>query len=62
VGVDSASCIVAVAISTVRPLPETTVTPVWVANLMERAIHAGKSQADFACLFEILSDAASKPI
>jgi 3-hydroxyisobutyrate dehydrogenase-like beta-hydroxyacid dehydrogenase len=25
-------------------------------NLMERAIHAGKGQADFACLFEILSD------
>jgi hypothetical protein len=24
---------------------------------MERAIQAGKSQADFACLFEILSDA-----
>ena len=31
-------------------------------NLMERAIQAGKSQADFACLFEILSDATSKPI
>jgi 3-hydroxyisobutyrate dehydrogenase-like beta-hydroxyacid dehydrogenase len=30
-------------------------------NLMERAIQAGKSQADFACLFEILSDATSKP-
>jgi hypothetical protein len=30
-------------------------------NLMERAIQAGKSQADFACLFEILSD-ATKPI
>jgi 3-hydroxyisobutyrate dehydrogenase-like beta-hydroxyacid dehydrogenase len=29
-------------------------------NLMERAIRAGKSQADFACLFEILSD-ATKP-
>jgi len=28
---------------------------------MERAIQAGKSQADFACLFEILSD-ATKPI
>ena len=25
-------------------------------NLMERAIHAGNGQADFACLFEILSD------
>jgi 3-hydroxyisobutyrate dehydrogenase-like beta-hydroxyacid dehydrogenase len=25
-------------------------------NLMQRAIEAGKSQADFACLFEILSD------
>ena len=25
-------------------------------NLMERAIQAGQSQADFACLFEILSD------
>jgi hypothetical protein len=24
---------------------------------MERAIQAGKSQADFACLYEILSDA-----
>jgi hypothetical protein len=24
-------------------------------NLMERAIQAGKSQDDFACLFEILS-------
>jgi 3-hydroxyisobutyrate dehydrogenase-like beta-hydroxyacid dehydrogenase len=31
-------------------------------NLMERAIQAGKSQADLACLFEILSDATSKPI
>ena len=31
-------------------------------NLMERAIQAGKSQTDFACLFEILSDATSKPI
>jgi 3-hydroxyisobutyrate dehydrogenase-like beta-hydroxyacid dehydrogenase len=31
-------------------------------NLMERAIQAGKSQADFACLFEMLSDATSKPI
>ena len=31
-------------------------------NLMERAIQAGKSQADFACLFEILSDATSKPV
>jgi 3-hydroxyisobutyrate dehydrogenase-like beta-hydroxyacid dehydrogenase len=31
-------------------------------SLMERAIQAGKSQADFACLFEILSDASSKPI
>jgi 3-hydroxyisobutyrate dehydrogenase-like beta-hydroxyacid dehydrogenase len=30
-------------------------------NLMERAIQAGKSQADFACLFEILSE-ATKPI
>jgi hypothetical protein len=29
---------------------------------MERAIQAGKSQADFACLFEILSDAKNKPI
>jgi 3-hydroxyisobutyrate dehydrogenase-like beta-hydroxyacid dehydrogenase len=29
-------------------------------NLMERAIQAGKSQADFACLFEILSG-TSKP-
>jgi 3-hydroxyisobutyrate dehydrogenase-like beta-hydroxyacid dehydrogenase len=31
-------------------------------NLMDRAIQAGKSQADFACLFEILSDAPNKPI
>ena len=31
-------------------------------NLMERAIQAGKGRADFACLFEILSVAASKPI
>jgi 3-hydroxyisobutyrate dehydrogenase-like beta-hydroxyacid dehydrogenase len=31
-------------------------------NLMERAIQAGKSQDDFACLYEILSDAASEPI
>ncbi|MGO9126236.1 MAG: NAD(P)-binding domain-containing protein [Terriglobales bacterium] len=31
-------------------------------NLMERAIQAGKSQADFACLFEFLCDATSKPI
>ena len=31
-------------------------------NLMERAIQAGKSQADFACLFEILSDTTSKQI
>jgi 3-hydroxyisobutyrate dehydrogenase-like beta-hydroxyacid dehydrogenase len=31
-------------------------------NLMERAIQAGKSQADFACLFEILAAATSKPI
>jgi hypothetical protein len=31
-------------------------------NLMERAIQAGKSQADFACLFEILSGGTSKPI
>jgi 3-hydroxyisobutyrate dehydrogenase-like beta-hydroxyacid dehydrogenase len=31
-------------------------------NLMERAIQAGKSQADFACLFEILSEGTSKPI
>jgi len=31
-------------------------------RLMERAIQAGKSQADFACLFEILSNATSKPI
>jgi 3-hydroxyisobutyrate dehydrogenase-like beta-hydroxyacid dehydrogenase len=30
-------------------------------SLMERAIQAGKSQADFACLFEILS-ATSKPV
>jgi hypothetical protein len=30
-------------------------------NLMERAMQAGKSQADFACLFETLS-ATSKPI
>jgi 3-hydroxyisobutyrate dehydrogenase-like beta-hydroxyacid dehydrogenase len=30
-------------------------------SLMERAIQAGKSQADFACLFEILSH-ATKPI
>jgi hypothetical protein len=30
-------------------------------NLMERAIQAGKSQADFVCLFEILS-ASSKSI
>ncbi len=29
---------------------------------LELAIQAGKSQADFACLFEILSDATSKPI
>jgi 3-hydroxyisobutyrate dehydrogenase-like beta-hydroxyacid dehydrogenase len=29
-------------------------------NLMERAIQSGKCQADFACLFEILSDATSK--
>ncbi len=31
-------------------------------NLMERAIQAGKSQSDFACLFEILSNATSKPL
>jgi 3-hydroxyisobutyrate dehydrogenase-like beta-hydroxyacid dehydrogenase len=31
-------------------------------NLMERAMQAGKSQADFACLFEILSDTRSKRI
>jgi 3-hydroxyisobutyrate dehydrogenase-like beta-hydroxyacid dehydrogenase len=31
-------------------------------NLMERAIQAGKSQEDFACLFEILSETTSKPI
>lgn len=31
-------------------------------NLMERAMQAGQSQADFACLFEILSDAGSKRI
>ncbi len=31
-------------------------------SLMERAIQAGKSQADFACLFEILSEATNKPI
>jgi len=31
-------------------------------NLMERAIKAGKGQADFACLFEILSDATSEPV
>ena len=31
-------------------------------SLMERAIQAGKSQADFACLFEILSHASNKPI
>ncbi len=31
-------------------------------NLMERAIQAGQSQADFACLFEILSDAKNKQI
>lgn len=31
-------------------------------NLMDRAIQAGNSQADFACLFEILSDAESKRI
>jgi hypothetical protein len=29
---------------------------------MERAIQEGNSQADFASLFEILSDATSKPI
>jgi hypothetical protein len=29
---------------------------------MERAIQAGKSQADFACLYEILSGATSEPI
>ena len=29
-------------------------------NLMERAIQAGQSQSDFACLFEILSNATSK--
>jgi hypothetical protein len=28
---------------------------------MERAIQAGKGQDDFACLFESLSDATSKP-
>jgi malate/lactate dehydrogenase len=38
-----------------------TATTVYV-NVMERAIQAGKSQDDFACLFEILSDATSKPI
>jgi 3-hydroxyisobutyrate dehydrogenase-like beta-hydroxyacid dehydrogenase len=32
------------------------------AGLMERAIQAGKGQDDFACLFEILSDATSKPL
>jgi hypothetical protein len=31
-------------------------------NLMDRAIQAGNSQADFACLYEILSNAKSKPI
>ncbi|MGA8509296.1 MAG: hypothetical protein WB762_27135 [Candidatus Sulfotelmatobacter sp.] len=31
-------------------------------DLMERALQAGKSQGDFACLFEILSEATSKPI
>ncbi len=31
-------------------------------NVMERAIQAGKSQDDFACLYEILSDATSKPV
>jgi 3-hydroxyisobutyrate dehydrogenase-like beta-hydroxyacid dehydrogenase len=31
-------------------------------NLMERAIQAGKSQDDFACLFEILAEAKKKPI
>jgi 3-hydroxyisobutyrate dehydrogenase-like beta-hydroxyacid dehydrogenase len=31
-------------------------------NLMERAIQAGKSQADFACLFEVLSATTSEPI
>jgi 3-hydroxyisobutyrate dehydrogenase-like beta-hydroxyacid dehydrogenase len=30
-------------------------------NLMDRAIQAGKSQDDFACLYEILADATSKP-
>ncbi len=31
-------------------------------HLMQRAIQAGDSQSDFACLFEILSHAPSKPI
>ncbi len=31
-------------------------------SLMERAMHAGKSQDDFACLFEILYRAASEPL
>ena len=31
-------------------------------NLMERAIQGGKSQADFACLFEVLSDITGKPV
>jgi 3-hydroxyisobutyrate dehydrogenase-like beta-hydroxyacid dehydrogenase len=31
-------------------------------NVMQRAIQAGKSQADFACLFEVLSAETSKPI
>jgi NAD binding domain of 6-phosphogluconate dehydrogenase len=30
-------------------------------NLMQRAIEAGKSQAGFACLFEILSDVPAQP-
>lgn len=30
-------------------------------NLMERAMQAGKSQADFACLFEVLSDTTGTP-
>ena len=31
-------------------------------NVMERAIQAGKSQDDFACLYEILADAKSQAI
>ena len=31
-------------------------------NLMERAIQAGQSQSDFACLFEVLSGAQRQPV